>query len=738
MGEIVRVLKWRLDLDSAGMAEGVEKAATSAERLAKAASEVGDKGSAGLKKTTAAAKETETAFEGMGLEAKQVEMYLGRLEKGAGSPLVLQRNAELAGAAMAVLAAKSEAAGTALDSAFTGRVETAIAGAKEQAAGMNAELEKMGGQTATKLDKVITALEQVAGSAGDAYAAFEKLGAEGEAVANALRKMDAAKDSPRELQRNAALAEMAMNELKVAIDKAKASGVSFGPAVGTSVTTATAKITAANERAAKLRDTLGDMKTRGDLAAKGMEATAGAAGSLDGMLSRLIDTGGKTEQSLAKVGFSVLAISAAAKMGYSEGEKLRAVLVELGVPLPNLSDRIGDVVAHLTNFGEQSNVFQRISTGLATQLVNTAHAVGLVGRSYAELGPPEAAAMARAREMLALKEAQARGEYALNAALAKGGLVWNDVFLSQDKWLLRVADAEKKLAEAKLSQEEYDKVLKENAKSLKELGDGEDRFNIVLQEIAPRVAAAIVALDGMSGAHEKGAAAAGKHAVAEKAAVDGMVKGETVRAKVTDGMEHGEAVTIRTNEAINEQEAAYEGSARAADDAANATRDHTTAVQVAETAAQGWGDNIDNVTRGLMEAGGKMVYGQPIIISYTQATQEMTDALLDAAVATGKLRAEQAQALDATKGWTDYVLAMKEGYDSGANSLLNYITGLSAFKTQITQMFGSATGDAKEAVTALQDLIDHLIATVGPRAPGSGNPWVDELEKAVAKGKGKK
>ena len=396
MGEIVRVLKWRLDLDSAGMADGIEKAATSAEKLAKASTEIGEKGAAGLKKTTAAAKETETAFEGMGLEAKQVEMYLGRLEKGAGSPLVLQRNAELAQAALSVLATKASAAGTALDSAFSGRVEAAIAGAKEQAAGMNAELEKMGGQTPTKLDKVIVALEKTESSAAGAWAAIEKMGQEGAAAATALAKMEKAADSPRELARAAALAEMAMNELRTSIDRASASGVKIGSEIGGAMTQAAAKIEAANVRAAKMRDTMGDMKTRGDLAAKGMEATAGAAGSLEGMLGRLNDTGGTTAQSFAKVGFAVVSVGAAFEMGYNQGEKLRKGLTALGVPLPDLSDK-----------------FAKLVMGIDEMV-----------RGYERAELVENAAVKRAREIIAAKDKQAKAEQAAAEAIQKAIPGW--------------------------------------------------------------------------------------------------------------------------------------------------------------------------------------------------------------------------------------------------------------------------------------------------------------------------
>lgn len=164
MSEIVRLLRWRAEWDGAGLVDGANRAAEAGERLRKSIGEVGKTAPDALKKTSTAAKETDTSFEGLGFEAQQVLKYVQSLEKGAGSPLVLKRNAELAEAAFNVLSASAQKAGRAIPEAFSDRVITAIGRATTQAAGMNAELEKMGGQTPTKLDKVITALDRTAQS----------------------------------------------------------------------------------------------------------------------------------------------------------------------------------------------------------------------------------------------------------------------------------------------------------------------------------------------------------------------------------------------------------------------------------------------------------------------------------------------------------------------------------------------------------------------------------------------
>lgn len=389
MAEIVRLLRWRAEWDGADLVDGAGKAAAAGERLKKSLDEVGAAGPAALKKTSVAAKEADGALEGLGLEAKQVEMYLGRLEKGSGSPLVLQRNAELAEAALNVLAFKAADAGQALDEAFSGRVLHAIDAAKQQAAGMNAELEKMGGQTPTKLDKVITALEKTEQASAGTWDVLRKLGEEGARAAAAMEKLGRTSDEPTRLGRAAGVAELEVRKLADAMAAATRSGAKFGPDVAAALDKAQAQIKTATTRTGELRDAMGDVRTRGDLAARSFESAASSAGSLEGMLGKLKDTSGPLGQAIADTGFKVVALGTAFQMGVSEGKKLRGVLTEIGVPLPDLSDKMAGVVMRID------------------ELV----------RGYQKAELVENAAVARAREIVAAKEAQGNAEYKAKQAL---------------------------------------------------------------------------------------------------------------------------------------------------------------------------------------------------------------------------------------------------------------------------------------------------------------------------------
>lgn len=472
MGEIVRVLKWRLDVDAEGMASGIDKAATSAERLQKATAEIGEKAVPALKKTSAATDETTQQIKAMGIAGEQFLSYLGRLEKGAGSTLTLERNVVQCGAALAVLKQEAAEAGVEFSEAIEGRAVKAMTAATEQAERMTVAISEAGGLPATKLDKVIVALEKTERSAAGAWSAIERMGQEGAAAAAALAKLDKASDSPRELARAAALADMEMQQLRAAIDRAAASGEKMSAALAGAMTSAETKIEAANVRAAKLRDTMGDMKTKGDLAAKGFEAAAGAAGSFEGMLGRLNDTGGKNAQAFAKVGFAVVAAGAAFEMGYAQGEKLRSGLVALGVPLPDLSDKFAS---------------------LTLKIEETI-------RGYQKSELVENAAVKRAREIIAAKEAQAKAENAAEVAMEKALPGFKSTVDRQNELKNAIGAASQAFEKMTAAGYDWRKEVEANQQPLAELAKRIEAGKIALSDLPTPLRDAIEYLKQLQGA----------------------------------------------------------------------------------------------------------------------------------------------------------------------------------------------------------------------------------------------
>jgi len=179
----------------------------------------------------------------------------------------------------------------------------------------------------------------------------------------------------------------------------------------------------------------------------------------------------------------------------------------------------------------------------------------------------------------------------------------------------------------------------------------------------------------------------------------------------------------RLEEAVKQSRAAEDAATNRTSRAPAQYKEIQDAAIGAAAAAGEFGTSLDRVAEVVVATGGTMTVGTTMMIQYAEATREATQALLDQAVASRALREEQAQALEAVKGWTDYVLTLQQGYESGATSLYNYVTQLAAFKTQLLQLFGGVTGQAKEELQAMIDLIQKLISTAGaggPVAKGGG------------------
>ena len=187
--------------------------------------------------------------------------------------------------------------------------------------------------------------------------------------------------------------------------------------------------------------------------------------------------------------------------------------------------------------------------------------------------------------------------------------------------------------------------------------------------------------------------------------------------------------------------------ARAAEDAANNRTSRAPeefkqiqdAALGAAVAAGELGTNLDRVAEAVVATGGQMVVGAPIMFQMARATDEAVAATLRLVDATKRLREEQSQTLEITRGWLDYVTNLREGFESGQNSLISYISALNDFATQLRTLFAGATCEAGKAIQNMIDLINTLIATAGAGAPQtSGNRQLDELNRRLNEARGKK
>lgn len=192
----------------------------------------------------------------------------------------------------------------------------ALAGVEAAAKEAGAALEAAGDKSREAAAEVATGMPKAESALLEVEAAAKRLEAE-------LQRLDKA-DTARGLAQGSARAKVALEELDA---RARSAGVSVEK-FGVNAQEVEKKLNGAAAKAGALRDAMGDMTTRGNMAAQGMEAVAGRAGSLDGILGGLKDTGGKTAQGLADIGFAATALTNSFSLGYDAGKQYLAFMKE--------------------------------------------------------------------------------------------------------------------------------------------------------------------------------------------------------------------------------------------------------------------------------------------------------------------------------------------------------------------------------------------------------------------------
>jgi len=189
---------------------------------------------------------------------------------------------------------------------------------------------------------------------------FEQFGEVGKKAAEALERMEKAKDSPGALIKTSAAAELAFKELREEIDKVIKAGGTVDPALVASLGKVEDKIKSTRARAGELKDTMEDARDQANASAKGFEAMAGSAGSLEGMLGQLGGQGGATSKAIADVGFKAIALSAAFMGGYEAGLKLDAGLKSLGVDFTKIGTSAIESVVNFEKANRATNDYHNM------------------------------------------------------------------------------------------------------------------------------------------------------------------------------------------------------------------------------------------------------------------------------------------------------------------------------------------------------------------------------------------
>lgn len=584
---------------------------------------------------------------------------------------------------------------------------------------------------------------KVSADAKEASAAFASLAKDIKAVGSesvgvtegvarvdaALAKLARAPDTPLALAKATAKVKVEIDELRAALEKTPASAEKM-KAITAALAQADQAMQHSITRAGKLGEAQEEVKQQMGLTAKGAESLGNSFGSLDGIMGKMADSSSAVSQSVAKFGFSVMAAGQAFEFGYTQGEKFRTLMEEMGVKIPTASDAMADMVVDVDRW--TSSVDQSVTTGsvLKDTLFNLVTGTRGLGEAYRNTEGPERSSIARAREMISLREQQAKSERALADAMAKSGLVWKDANAEREAVIAKLNAAELALSRVSSGEQSWGEAVRANTPELQKLREEAEKHGIALEKVAPRTAAAAAESDKYAAAARNAAAATSELAAATTGSEVEWDKVVSTLANVVAAYDKTAAAAARTRA---EQSAARNFSSPETDEGLK--RIQFDAVGAAAAAGE-FGDSLDTVAAKVTSLGGTLTVQKQIWLEVAMASDEATAALYRQVEATRALSDQQKDSLDAVRGWSDYIINLQNGYESGVTSLGSYIQQLVAFKSQLLQMFAGVSGEARKSLEEMIQLIETLMQTAGAGGPTSAaGGYAGQFERDANKGK---
>ena len=599
-------------------------------------------------------------------------------------------------------------------------------------------------------------------------------------VGAALDKLKNAPDTPMALARATAKVKLEVDELRAALEKTPASAEKM-KAISAALAQADAAMEKSISRAGKLGEAQEEVKQKMGLTAKGAESLGNSFNSLDGIMGKMADSSSGAAQSIAKVGFSMMAAVTAFNFGYDAGTKFNKFLQEHG----NILEKVIDLqIREIDGLGSMKDLLSALPVAmnsalqakqqLARETAATLDALEKEAGGWKDLDKVRAEAMQRAtdiskrynqlradgKEWRGEMEQQAGSIKATTEILQRLGVQFKDMPLGFEMAAKHVAEFELRLTAAANAAALTGDGIRGLSDTLAQLPANLKNFNLteVIDGLAKAIASARDSGEGwdviLSDYSRELAALA---AAARRAGDEGLTQ---FREKILDLIPAHQAATIAvsdqakaTAKAMAEIVAAYDMAAAAAEKsraresaARNFALPETTqelqriqfeAVGAAAAAGE-FGTSLDTVAKKVVGLNGTLTVQRQIWLEVAMASDEATAALYRQVEATRALSDQQKESLDAARGWSDYIIALKEGYESGVTSLGSYIQQLIAFKSQLEQMFAGVTGAAADSLNEMIQLIETLLATAGAGGPTSrGGGYAGQFQRDMDK-KGKK
>lgn len=562
------------------------------------------------------------------------------------------------------------------------------------------------------LKKVAEDLPAVEKGAAAAASEFDKLGKEGEDVVKALAGLEKSADSPRGLTRSAAMASLAVEDLR---KKLVAAGTPISPALAASLKAVEDKAAAAAKRAGDLKEALDNTRKAGAAASQGAEAMVGSFGSVESVFQQMKASGGEVSKKFADLALQGAGVIAAFSLGYEMGKKLTGVFKEMGVDLEHLADKLIDTKGLLDPLPGKMN------------------------------------------EVIKAHQAAARVVQETATELKKLGVEWHSGNEAATKMAATMKLFGTALAESLKRGEGLDRIALANSAALLKLRDALEAEGISLDKIDPKLRGAIQLADGMKKAHEQNAEAAKTLRLAheelnpaivailtslqkevEKTGDVATAETKAMAALTAWAKEHGLAVTnieevvtaqkalldatkIAAEDGIDLQKKALEKLGSGLRDAAAATTNfaatYQTAIDQLTRASDRWDRETEAVerNRAAKEAAAEQeqkqfAHMEIIHTELMRATNAQVESLEREIDAFRRLHEEMGSGSDALE---DYAATMKAAYESGAMSLVAFNQQMTIAITQLDILIGKNAGtkfaaDMMKMVAALRELKDAV------------------------------
>ena len=529
---------------------------------------------------------------------------------------------------------------------------------------------------------------------------IKKVGTESVGVTEGVAKVDAAMaklakapDTVGSLATATAKAKLAVDELRAALEKTPPTAENYQK-IADALRQAEEAMDRTIQRAGKLKKAQEDVNKEVEKNASGMKGFAKSMTDVDQIFDNMSQHSNKAVAAFGNLGAAVVGLSVAYKVGKEAGEDLAKAIDAWDAKRAQADARQADANVNTIKFEQALRLAEKGIIGL--------------GRSTADMLKQYDAYVEKMRAARTATEEQTRAAAEYQSTVERVAELTGKLGRQSGFTILSPEEASAQLDSVRALAQGLSDVL---AKAFKE-----------------------------GGATERDAWAKANADAIQKVIADFTKFGEEVPPIVQaayDAMKAGaQGLAEPTVEEIQKIVTAATQMRIAAEAQGKATRDQSTAAQAAETAQRAW---TDATHAGITEMNGWVGVSGPaqaVMIQYAAATREAKEELMGFLAAQRALREEQARALEGAQGWISILSNLTESYKSGETSLLNYITQLQDFATQVRQLFGGATGEAKTAVDALTAAVADLIRTAGANGPGDYSPGLGGyLEREIERNK---